>query len=129
MALERPRLIEARDLQLADDFDSGTPASNEWLRVYAWTNHNSGSARVYVSIDISARLIAGFYSLSAGAVEHADVPRRVAKGLARHPVPVVLVGRLAVDLRYANQGVGRFLMQDAFQHILETADIVGTRAV
>jgi GNAT superfamily N-acetyltransferase len=126
---ERPRLIEAGDLPLADRFDCGTPALNEWLRVYAWSNHNSGSARVYVSIDTGASLIAGFYCLSAGAVELADVPKRVAKGLAHHPIPVVLIGRLGVDRRYANQGIGRFLIQDAFQHIIQTADIIGTRAV
>ncbi len=129
MGPAHPRLIEVGDLNLAPRFDCGTPELNEWLRVYAWTNHNSGSARVYVSIDASADLIAGFYCLSAGAVEHADAPNRVAKGLARHPIPIVLIGRLAVDQRYAGQGIGRFLVQDAFQHIVETADKIGTRAV
>ena len=129
MGPARPRLLESSDLHLADGFESGTPALDEWLRVYAWTNHNSGSARVYVSIDTSARLIAGFYSLSAGAVERAEAPQRVSKGLAGHPIPVVLIGRLAVDRRYASQGIGRFVVRDAFQHIVETADIIGTRAV
>jgi GNAT superfamily N-acetyltransferase len=124
----RPRLIESGDLKLAERFDCGTPVLNEWLRVYAWTNHNSGSARVYVSVDAETGLIAGFYCLSASAVEHVNAPGRISKGLARHPIPVVLIGRLAVDRRYANQGLGRFLMQDAFRHILETSEIVGTRA-
>ena len=123
------RHLQAGDLHLADRFQSGTPALDEWLRVYAWTNHNSGSARVYVSLDTSAGLIAGFYSLSAGAVEHAETPRRVSKGLALHPILIVLIGRLAVDRRYANQGVGRFLVRDAFQHVIETSEIIGTRAV
>jgi len=127
--LERPRLIESSDLHLADGFDCGTPILNEWLRVHAWTNHTSGSARVYVSIDSGAKSIAGFYCLSAGAVEPPDAPARVAKGLARHPIPVVLIGRLAVDQKYINQGIGRFLMQDAFQRIIRTANDIGTRAV
>jgi GNAT superfamily N-acetyltransferase len=129
VAAQRPRLIESLDLELAESFDCGTPVLNEWLRVYAWTNHNSGSARVYVSVDTEAGLIAGFYSLSAGAVEHADALPRVSKGLARHPIPVVLIGRLAVDGRYANQGLGRLLIQDAFRRILDAANIIGTRAV
>ncbi|HEY6418249.1 MAG TPA: GNAT family N-acetyltransferase [Candidatus Binataceae bacterium] len=129
MGLERPRPIEATDLQLADGFDCGTPVLNEWLRVHAWTNHNSGSARVYVCIDSDADAIAGYYSLSAGAVEHARAPRRVSRGLARHPIPVVLIGRLAVERRYGSRGIGRFLVRDAFEHILESADVVGTRAV
>ncbi len=129
MGLERPRLIESRDLDLTDRFDCGTSVLDEWLRVYAWTNHKSGSARVYVSIDTGARRIAGFYCLSAGAVEHAQAPRRISQGLARHPIPVILIGRLAVDQRYGNQGLGRFLIQDAFKRIVDTADIIGTRAV
>ncbi len=129
MAAERPRLIESRDLELAERFDCGIAVLNEWLRIYAWTNHQSGSARVYVSLDSQVRQIAGFYSLSAGAVEHEAAPRRVSKGLARHPIPVVLIGRLAVDRRYSSQGLGRLLIQDAFKHVLETADIIGTRAV
>jgi GNAT superfamily N-acetyltransferase len=129
VAAGRPRLIESHDLNFARSFDCGTTVLDEWLRIYAWTNHNSGSARVYVSIDNAAGLIAGYYRLSAGAVEHSVAPVRISKGLARHPIPVVLIGRLAVDRRYANQGLGRLLIRDAFQHILETADIIGTRAV
>jgi len=127
--LEPPRLLEARDLRLADRFDSGTSILNEWLRIYAWTNHKSGSARVYVCIDKEAGSVAGFYCLSAGAAEHAHASPRAKQGLARHPVPVVLVGRLAIDRRYANRGLGRFLMQDAFNHILETGETIGIRAV
>jgi len=129
VAAERPRLIESRDLELTENFDCGTPVLDEWLRIYAWTNHNSGSARVYVSVDNQASLIAGFYCLSAGAVEHAHAPARVSQGLAHHPIPVVLIGRLAVDRRYANQGLGRLLVRDSFKHVVETADIIGTRAV
>jgi GNAT superfamily N-acetyltransferase len=129
MGLERPRLIEAGDLRFTDDFDCDTPVLNERLRVYAWTNHNSGGARVYVCIDTDQDAIAGFYSLSAGAAEHASVPGRISRGLARYPIPVVLIGRLAVDRRYGNRGLGRSLIRNAFEHVLESADIVGTRAV
>jgi GNAT superfamily N-acetyltransferase len=126
---ERPRLIEVGDLKLAPRFDCGTPELNEWLRVYARTDHNRGSARVYVSVDTNADLIAGYYCLSAGAVEHADAPNRVSKGSAHPPIPIVLLGRLAVDQHYAGEGLGRFLVQDAFQHIVQTAGVIGTRAV
>ena len=129
MGLELPRLIEASDLHLPEKFDCGTPVLNQWLRVHAWTNHQSGSSRVYLSIDTAASLITGFYCLSAGSVEHADAPAQVSKGLARHPIPVVLIGRLAVDRRYPSRGVGCFLMQDAYRHIIQTADLIGTRAV
>jgi GNAT superfamily N-acetyltransferase len=129
VGLERPRLLDLKDLQLADGFDCGTPVLNEWLRLYAWPNQKGGSARVYVSLDTAQGLIAGFYCLAGGAVQHKDAPKRVSQGLARHPIPVVLIGRLAVDQRYAGQGIGRFLIQDAFRRIIQTADSVDVRAV
>jgi len=129
LGLEPPRLIQASDLLLSEKFDCGTPVLDQWLRVHAWTNHQSGSSRVYLSIDNDARLIAGFYCLSAGSVEHAAAPARVSKGLARHPIPVVLIGRLAVDRHYAGRGLGRFLMRDAYHRIVQTADTIGTRAI
>jgi ribosomal protein S18 acetylase RimI-like enzyme len=128
VSLERPRPIDSKDLGVAPLFDCGTPELNDWLRQYAWMNHTSGSVRVYVSIYRRANLIAGYYCLSAGAVVHAEAPERVAKGLARHPIPVVMIGRLAVDQRYAGKGLGEFLMRDAFEHIVKTSDIIGTRA-
>lgn len=129
MGLEPPRLIQASDLHLSEKFDCGTPVLDQWLRVHAWTNHQSGSSRVYLSIDNDASLIAGFYCLSARFRRACRRSARVAKGLARHPIPVVLIGRLAVDRHYAGRGLGRFLMRDAYHRIVQTADTIGTRAI
>lgn len=129
MPLEHPRLIVPGDLRLTDRFDCGEDVLNNWLRVHAWANHNSGSARVYVSLDPKAELIAGFYCLSAGSVEWAVAPVRISKGLAHHPISVVLIGRLAVDRGYLKIGLGRFLVQDAFRRVLTAAEAIGTRAV
>lgn len=129
MLLERPRPLEAEDLRLADSFDCGEAALNEWLQKYAWQNHNSGAARVYVAIDTEPRRIAGYFCLSAASVEYAGAPARVGKGLAKHPIPVVLIGRLGVDIRYQGQGLARFLVREAFQRTINLADTIGVRAI
>ena len=88
-----------------------------------------GKARVYVAIDSEPLRIAGYFCLSAGSVDYAGAPIRVGKGLARHPIPVVLIGRLGVDLRYHGQGLARFLVRAAFQRTINVADAIGVRAI
>jgi len=121
--------MEAGDLPRTLSFDCGIAVLNEWLQRFAWQNHNSGGARVYLSIDAETDRISGYYCLSAAAVDFDAAPRGVSKGLARHPIAVVLIGRLAVDGRYRGLGLGRFLIRDAFVRILETAETIGIRAV
>ena len=127
--MEKPRHLEVRDLPLAESFDCGESVLNEWLLKYAWQNHTSGAARVYVAIDTEPRRIAGYFCLSAASAEYAGAPTRIGKGLARHPIPVVLIGRLGVDQRYQGQGLARFLVRDAFQRTVTIADTIGVRAI
>lgn len=129
MALKQPSPLCAQDLTLAPAFDCGIDVLNLWLRDYAWTNHQSGSARVYVTVDPKQSLIAGYYCLSAAQVMHGEASKRVSKGLARHPIPVVLIGRFAVDRRFQGSGLGRLLIRDAFQRVLETGEVIGVRAI
>lgn len=127
--MDRPRPLEAKDLPLADSFDCGESVLNEWLQKYAWQNHTSGASRVYVALDSEPLRIAGYFCLSAASVEYAGAPTRVGKGLARHPIPVVLIGRLGVDHRYQGQGLARFLVRDAFERTITVADTIGVRAI
>lgn len=121
--------MEAGDVALAASFECGGAVLDEWLRRYAWQNHNSGGARVFVAIDRAADRIAAFYCLSAAEIGYAEAPARISKGMARHPIPAVLIGRLAVDRRYHGQNLGRFIVRDALLRIVETADVVGVRAI
>jgi GNAT superfamily N-acetyltransferase len=121
--------MEAGDLSLTLRFDCGVTVLNQWLQNYAWQNHRSGSARVYLAVDKDLNLIAGYYCLSVAQVERENAPKRVSQGLAQHPIPVVLIGRFAVDQRSQGFGVGRFLIRDALERIIETADMIGIRAV
>jgi len=73
--------------------------------------------------------VIGYYSLAVGAVAHAEAPPRIVKGLAHHPVPVMLLDRLAVDNAAKGKGLGADLLHDALARNLQAADIASIRAV
>lgn len=108
-------------------FDCGTHASlNEWLKRFAWTNQQNESSRTYV-VHRGNRVVA-YDSLATGSVRREEVSARIAKGLANHPVPVILLTRLAVDKVDQGGGLGSALLKDALIRIASAADIVGARA-
>ena len=110
------------------DFDCGTHVSlNLWLKKYALQNQANESARTYVVHRASQ--VVGYYSISAGSVAKASATARVAQGLANHPVPIALLGRLAVHRSEQGQGLGKALLKDALVRIERAADILGIRAV
>ena len=79
-------------------FDCGTQHGlNEWLKHFAWTNQRNETSRTYV-VHRGGRVV-GFYSIAAGSARKEETPARVSKGLANHPVPLILLTRLAVDKR------------------------------
>jgi GNAT superfamily N-acetyltransferase len=109
-------------------FDCGTHESlNDWLKRFALSNQKNESARTYVVH--RNRSVVGYYSISAGSVSLDEAPARIAKGLARHPVPVILLARLAVDKQEKGIGLGKALLKDALARIAQAADIVGARAI
>jgi hypothetical protein len=73
--------------------------------------------------------VRGYYSLAAGSVTHDEATERVKKGLARHPIPVILLARLAVDVSLQGKGVGPALLKDALLRVASAADTVGARAL
>lgn len=109
------------------DFDCGEPALNDWLARFALSNQAAGAARSYV-VHRGGRVV-GYYALAAGGVEREETPRRVARGLSRHRVPVIILARLAVDLGEQGHGLGRALIKDALLRVAGAADIVGVRAL
>lgn len=100
---------------------------NDWLRRFALTNQKNGSARTYVVHRNG--LVVGYYSISAGSISVEEAPARISKGLARHPIPVILLARLAVDKHEQGSGLGKALLKDALRRIAQAAEIVGARAV
>lgn len=79
-------------------FDCGSEAQTTWLRRYALLAQQSDTARVYVVRPQEDRRVAGYYALSAGSIESERAPRRPAKGTGRHPIPVIILTRLGVDM-------------------------------
>ena len=109
-----------------DGFDCGREELNRYLLRYAWQNQQAGAAQTYVGV--VGEVMVGYYTLAVGQVTLEDAPERLKKGLAKHPVPVMLLARLAIDRRWQGQGVGKALLRDAMQRTLEAADIAGIRA-
>ena len=110
-----------------ESFDCGQPALNQFLQRYALVNQKAHSAQTYVCC-VGAEVV-GFYSLSVGSVDAADAPTRVVKGLARYPVPVMILARLAVSLDHQGKGLGRALLKDALLRTAQAADIAGIRCL
>jgi GNAT superfamily N-acetyltransferase len=108
-------------------FDCGKPQLDDWLKRFALANQQSDAARTYI-IQRAGR-VAGYYSLSAGSVRREESPARVAKGLARHPIGVILLARLAVDRSEQGTGLGRLLLIDALSRALTAAEAIGARAI
>jgi GNAT superfamily N-acetyltransferase len=125
LPLSAPTLLTER--HDVEGFDCGYSALNTWLIRYALTNQRAGAARTFVVCE-GDRVI-GYYSLAAGGVDPADAPPRIRKGLARHPIPVMLLARLAVDGRHQGKGIGGALLRDATLRILNVADQIGVRAI
>lgn len=112
---------------VVDAFDCGHPALNQFLQRYALVNQKANSAQTYVCCNDDD--VVGFYSLAVGSVDPASAPSRVLKGLARHPVPVMILARLAVDVAHQRKGLGQALLKDALLRTAQAADIAGVRAL
>lgn len=108
-------------------FDCGCEDLNRFLKLHAQASQKAHSAQTYVAH--RGGVAVGYHSLAAGSVEHAEAPARVAKGLARHPIPVMVLARLAVDRREQGKGIGAGLLKDALLRTVSAARIAGMRAV
>ncbi|MGD1075178.1 MAG: GNAT family N-acetyltransferase [Thermodesulfovibrionales bacterium] len=93
-----------------DGFECGEPSLDEWLKKRALKNHASGALRCFVICH--GEDVVGYYSLSAGAIRHELVTKALRRNMP-DPLPVLVLGRLAIDLRYQNQGIGSALLRDA----------------
>lgn len=118
------KLQRSHDIEL---FDCGQDDLNRFLVRHALQNQQSSAATTYVAL--VGQEIVGFYSLAYGQVEYADAPERLTKGLARHPVPVMLLARLAVSSAWQGKRLGSGMLKDAMLRTLQAADIAGLRAL
>jgi len=109
-------------------FDCGSDALNLFLQRHALNNQRNQSARTYVALRGETQVV-GFYTMAAASAEFDFVPERIAKGLARHPIPLTLLARLAVDSTEQGAGLGAGLLKDALKRFLQAQAIIGARAI
>jgi predicted N-acetyltransferase YhbS len=110
-----------------DSFDCGVPALTDYLKKYALQNQKKHAARTYVATRGSR--IVGCYSLAYGSVSLEEAPHSVKSGLPGHPIPVILLARLAVDSTEQGRGLGAALLKDALLRTIQAAEIAGLRAM
>lgn len=114
-----------------DSFDCGREALNRFLVRHAIQNQQAGASQTYVAlagVALAGEEVAGYYTLVVGQIEYDDAPERLKKGLAHHPVPIMLLARLAIVTAWQGKGLGSGLLKDAMYRTLQAAEIAGIRA-
>lgn len=109
-----------------EPFDCGVPVLNEWLQHRALKNEGSGASRTYVVCG-DGRVI-GYYALATGSVVHSDTPSKLRRNMP-NPIPVMVLGRLAVDQKWQHMGLGRGLLKDAVLRSLAVSQQAGVKAL
>jgi len=120
------RIERLRRDQAVDAFDYGDEALNRFLKRHALQGQQAGASQTYLAL--AGETVVGFHSLVVGQIAYTDAPERLVKGQARHPVPVMILARLAVARDQQGQGLGSGLLKDAMYRTLAAADIAGIRA-
>lgn len=108
-------------------FDCGYPELNSYLQKFAWMNQQAGAAKTYVMT--RGTVVVGYHSLAYGSIEPSAATERVRKGLARHPIPVMVLARWAVHRLEQRQGIGKALLRHALERTVEASEIAGLRAI
>jgi len=110
-----------------DDFRCSALALTRWLQERAHRNQVSGASRCFVVCDAQQNVL-GYYALAAGAVSHGIAPGSIRRNMP-HPIPVIVLGRLAVHADWTGQGIGAGLLKDAVQRTLHVCREIGARAL
>lgn len=122
-----------RSLDAAVDlvtFHCGQPPLDEYIRRYATQDVRRNVARVFIATpDDDTRRLAGFFTLSAGSVNCSDLPESFARKLPRYPVPVALIGRLAVDVEFQGNGLGSILLAEACQKVAQASTTLAVAGI
>ncbi len=107
-------------------FNCGAPELDDWLKKRALANEESGASRTYVVC--AQRRVVGYYALATGGVAQAEAPGRIRRNMP-DPVPVMILGRLAIDRNWQGRSLGADLLRDAILRTLQAAEITGIRAI
>lgn len=121
------RIEKLQRTHAVDQFTCGQPELDRFLIRHALQAQQSNSSQTYVAL--SGNEVLGFYTIVAGEVAHAQAPERVVKGMPRHPIPLLVLARLAVHSKAQGRGLGAGLLLDALGRTLQVGDIIGVRAL
>lgn len=122
-----PQVVRLDRQHAIEEFDCGQDDLNRFLVRFAIPNQLANASTTYLAL--TGEKVVGYYTLAVGEVAYADAPERLIKGMAPHPVPLMILARLATDLRWQGKGIGSGLLKDAMRRILQAADIAGIRAL
>jgi len=111
---------------LTADFDCGVAVLDAWLKERALKNEEGGASRTYVIC--SGGRVVGYYALAAGSILNAKAPSAVRRNMP-DPIPVILLGRLAIDKAWQGKGLGKALLRDAVLRTIHASEITGVRAL
>ena len=109
-----------------ESFACGVPVLDEWLKRRALKNESSGASRTFVVC--SDDQVIGYYALATGSVGHRNTPGKVRRNMP-DPIPVIVLGRLAIDERWQHAGLGRSLLRDAILRTLSVSQQAGVKAL
>ncbi|WP_341738461.1 GNAT family N-acetyltransferase [Microcoleus sp. CAWBG640] len=126
---DRQQLSPPEKLNLShqiDSFNSDNNELNEWLKRRALKNELEGASRTYVVC--AGQVVIAYYCLANGALAQTTATGRVRRNMP-DPIPVIVIGRLAVDRHWQGKGIGRALLRDAILRTLQAAEIAGIRAI
>lgn len=123
--------IRALDTSVnTDDFRCGSEPLDNYIRRYASQDVRRNVARVFIATPASdSQCLAGFFTLSAGSVSCSSLPAALARKLPRYPIPVALIGRLAVDAKFQGSGLGSILLADACQKVAQACAVLAVAGI
>lgn len=121
------RIEPLQRVHAVDDFTCGRAELDRFLIRHALQAQQANASRTYVGL--AGDKVVGYHTIVAGEVRHGEAPERIAKGMPRHPIPLLILARLAVHSEWQGRGLGAGLLLDAFGRTLQAAYIVGVRAL
>ena len=125
-------MIELLDkIHNRNDFDCGNELLNNYLRTQAGQDAKRKLSACFVLTETETKAIKGFYTLSNNSIPLNSFPTTIIQKLPKSytSIPTTLLGRLAIDKKYQNQGIGKILLIDALKRSFQNAQIIGSFAI
>jgi len=124
----KPARLKEECREALESFECGERTLDLWLKTKALANEVNGGSRTFVSFSTETGELAGYFSLASHAVEHDDLRAKLRRNMPA-PLPVILLGRLAVSKHYQRHGLGESLLYEAVRIAKIAAESIGVAAL